>query len=123
MRPGEILPAPGDIEVNQGLGVTTIKVENTSDHSIQVTSHYHFFEANKRLRFDRRTAYGKRLDIPAGSGVRWEPGEIREIRLVDLGGRRRVYGYQGLVNGNLTEEQLGRALVEVRDMGFLSGEV
>ncbi len=86
MRPGEILPAPGDIEVNKGLGVTTIIVENTSDHSIQVTSHYHFFEANKRLRFDRRTAYGKRLDIPAGSGVRWEPGEIKEVRLVELRG-------------------------------------
>ena len=122
MKPGEIIPAEGVIECNRGRDTNIITVENTSDHKIQVTAHYHFFEVNKRLRFDRKAAYGKRLDIPSGSGVRWEPGEVKEVRLVGLGGRRRVYGYQGLVNGHLTEAQLGEALTKARERGFLIEE-
>ena len=123
MKPGEIIPGEGDIECNQGRGTVTIMVENTSDHAVQVTSHYHFFEANKRLRFDRSAAYGKRLDIPAGSGVRWEPGELKEVRLVELGGKRRVFGFQGLVNGPLTDKQKREALAQALERGFLDTEV
>jgi len=123
MKPGEIIPGPGAIVCNQGQKAITLKVENASDHAIQVTSHYHFFEVNKRLRFDRRAAYGKRLDVPAGSAMRWEPGEVKEVPLIDIGGRRRVYGYQGLVNGRLTEKQREEALARARALGFLSEEV
>ncbi len=119
MKPGEIILAEENIPVNQGLDTVTITVENTSDHAVQVTSHYHFFEANKRLRFDRATAYGKRLDIPAGTGVRWQPGETKEVTLVGIRGNRRVFGFQGLVNGQLTGEQKGEALTRARERGFL----
>ncbi|MFQ5875908.1 MAG: urease subunit beta [Dehalococcoidia bacterium] len=122
MKPGEVISGEGDIECNQGRGTVTITVENTSDHAVQVTSHYHFFEANKRLRFDRSAAYGKRLDIPAGSGVRWEPGEVKEVRLVELSGKRRVFGFQGLVNGPLTDDQREEALARAREQGFLDRE-
>ena len=122
MKPGEIFLGEGNIQCNQGRESVSINVENTSDHVVQVTSHYHFFEANKRLRFDRAAAYGRRLDIPAGSGVRWEAGEVKEVGLVDIGGKRRVFGFQGLVNGYLTQEQMGQALAEARDRGFLDKE-
>ena len=94
-------------------------MENTSDHTIQVTSHYHFFEVNKRLRFDRLAAYGKRLDIPSGSAIRWEPGEVKETPLVDIAGKRRIYGFQGFVNGALSDAQSGEALSRARELGFL----
>ena len=122
MKPGEIIPGEGNIQINQGLDTVTITVENTSDHAVQITSHYHFFEANKRLRFNRAAAYGKRLDVPSGAGVRWEPGETKEVRLVEISGNRRVYGFQGLVNGQLTEEQKGEALTRARERGFLDLE-
>ena len=122
MRPGEIIPGEGPIQCNQGLESVTITVENTSDHAVQITSHYHFFEVNKRLRFDRAAAYGRRLDVPAGGGVRWEPGEIKEVDLIEIGGNRRVFGFQGLVNGRLAEEQKGEALNRARERGFLDQE-
>ena len=122
MKPGEIIPGERDITANQGRHTVTITVENTSDHAVQITSHYHFFEVNRRLRFDRASAYGRRLDIPAGSGVRWEPGETKQVGLVEIGGRRRVFGFQGLVNGRLTEEQKGVALTRARERGFLDRE-
>ena len=86
MKPGELFPGTRDIQCNQGRGTVAVLVENTSDHIVYVASHYHFFEVNKRLRFSRRAAYGRRLDIPAGTLVRWEPGEVKEVRLVDLAG-------------------------------------
>ena len=122
MKPGEIIPGEGNILCNQGLDTVTIMVENTSEQAVHITSHYHFFEANKRLRFDRASTYGRRLDIPAGSGVRWEPGETKEVDLVKIGGNRRVFGFHGLVNGSLTEEQKEEALTRARQHGFLDRE-
>ena len=122
MKPGEIIPAQGSIRINEGREAITISVENTSDHAVQVTSHYHFFEANKRLRFDRAAAYGRRLDVPAGAGVRWEAGETKDVQLIEIGGKRRVFGFQGFVNGHLTDEQRGEALARAHDRGFLDVE-
>lgn len=118
MKPGEIIPAEGNVVINSDRDAITISVTNASEHAIQVTSHYHFFEANKRLSFDRAVAYGKRLDLPSGSAERWQPGETRKVRLIDIGGRRRVFGFQGLVNGRLTDEQRGEALRSARNRGF-----
>ena len=122
MKPGEIIPAEGAIRINDGLESLTISVTNTSEHAVQITSHYHFFEANKRMRFDRVAAYGKRLDLPSGSAVRWDPGETKDVRLIDIGGKRRVVGFQGLVDGHLTHQQRGEALHRARDLGFLDQE-
>lgn len=119
MIPGEILYADEGIECNQGQDAVVLSVQNTSRYPVYVTSHYHFFEINKRMSFDRRAAYGKRLDIPSGSGIRWEPGQVVEVRLIDIAGRRRVYGYQGFVNGDLSETQVGEALARARAQGFL----
>ena len=119
MMPGEFVYAGEGILCNQGRDAVVIPVENTSPYPVYVTSHYHFFEVNKRLRFDRRAAYGRRLDVPSGSGVRWEPGQVLEVRLVDYGGSRRVYGYQGFVNGTLSESQAGEAVARARTQSFL----
>ena len=101
MHPGEYILAGGDIELNRGRAVARVVIRNTGDRPIQVGSHYHFFEVNKALEFDRRAAYGLRLDIPAGTAIRFEPGEEKEVPLVALGGARSVYGHNGLVNGPL----------------------
>ena len=101
MIPGELLPEPGEIELNAGLARITLSVSNTGDRPIQVGSHYHFFETNPALKFDRSLARGMRLDIPAGSAVRFEPGQTREVRLVPFRGRRIVLGFRGAVMGNL----------------------
>ena len=99
--PGELLPEPGDLELNAGRPVTVLTVSNSGDRPVQVGSHFHFHEANDALRFDREAALGLRLDIPAGTAIRFEPGDSREVRLVPYGGERRVYGFNGLVNGPL----------------------
>lgn len=122
MNPGEIIPHKSAVPINQGQDRITIAVTNTSDHAVQVTSHYHFFEANKRLRFNRAESYGKRLDVPSGAAVRWQPGETRDVTLIDMAGKRRVYGFQGLVNGRLTREQRGEALCIAQARGFLDQE-
>jgi urease beta subunit len=101
MHPGEYILAGGDIELNAGRAVARIVIRNTGDRPIQVGSHYHFFEVNTSLEFDRRAAYGMRLDIPAGTAIRFEPGEEKEVPLVALGGARSVYGHNGLVKGPL----------------------
>ena len=119
MIPGEVIYAHDDILCNEGRDSIVISVENTSLYPVYVTSHYHFFEVNKRLRFDRRAAFGRRLDVPSGSGVRWEPGQVVEVSLIDIAGRRRVYGYQGFVNGHLSEDRVGDALSRARVKGFL----
>jgi len=95
------MPAPGDIELNAGRQTITLRVENTGDRPIQVGSHYHFFETNSSLRFDRELSRGYRLDIPAGTAVRFEPGQARTVRLVAYGGLRRVFGFQGKIMGDL----------------------
>lgn len=101
MIPGEILPADGDIELNAGQPVTTLMVANTGDRPVQVGSHYHFAETNAALSFDREAARGQRLDIAAGTAVRFEPGQSREVRLVPLQGARVVYGFNQKVMGPL----------------------
>ena len=101
MIPGEVFPAAGDIVLNAGAEQVTLLVANTGDRPIQVGSHYHFFETNEALDFDRRLARGMRLDIAAGTAVRFEPGQQREVRLVPLGGGRAVYGFQQKVMGKL----------------------
>jgi urease subunit beta len=101
MIPGELFPADGDIELNAGRATVTLTVANTGDRPIQVGSHYHFFETNPTLQFDRDKARGCRLDIPAGTAVRFEPGQSREVQLVAYVGARRVVGFRGQVNGAL----------------------
>jgi urease subunit beta len=101
MIPGEVMAAPGEIELNAGRETVTLSVENTGDRPIQVGSHYHFFETNSSLRFDRAQSRGFRLDIPAGTAVRFEPGQARTVRLVAYGGLRRVFGFQGKIMGDL----------------------
>ena len=101
MIPGEIFPADGELELNAGAPVTTLTVANTGDRPIQVGSHYHFAETNAALAFDREAAMGKRLDIPAGTALRFEPGQTREAHLVPILGARTVYGFRGLVMGKL----------------------
>ncbi|HEY7759971.1 MAG TPA: urease subunit beta [Burkholderiales bacterium] len=101
MIPGEIKTQPGEIELNAGRKTVTLTVANTGDRPIQVGSHYHFYETNEALRFDRGQAYGFRLDIPAGTAVRFEPGQERSVRLVELAGERAVYGFLGKVMGKL----------------------
>jgi urease subunit beta len=101
MIPGEIFPAAGDIALNAGAEAVTILVANTGDRPIQVGSHYHFFETNGALAFDRAKARGMRLDIAAGTAVRFEPGQRREVRLVPFSGAREVYGFQQKVMGKL----------------------
>ena len=101
MIPGEVLTAPGDIELNAGRPVLTVEVANTGDRPIQVGSHYHFYETNGALGFDREPTRGHRLDIPAGTAVRFEPGQTREVELVAYAGDRQVYGFRGQVMGAL----------------------
>ncbi len=99
--PGEIIPAPGEIELNKGRKTVSVEVANTGDRPIQVGSHYHFFETNTALRFDREKARGFRLDIPAGTAVRFEPGQTRNVTLVRYEGKRVVHGFQGKIEGAL----------------------
>jgi urease subunit beta len=101
MIPGEIIPAEGDLVLNEGAPVTILRVANTGDRPVQVGSHYHFAETNPGLSFDRDAARGKRLDIAAGTAVRFEPGQTREVRLVPLAGSRVVYGFNQQVMGPL----------------------
>lgn len=101
MIPGEIKPAAGDILLNEGRETVTIEVANTGDRPVQVGSHYHFFEANSALDFDRDKAYGQRLDIPAGTAVRFEPGQTREVTLIPYAGGRIVHGFNARVQGKL----------------------
>lgn len=101
MIPGEVIAADGDIDLNAGAPVTVLRVANTGDRPIQVGSHYHFFETNPALRFDRAAARGQRLDIAAGTAVRFEPGQEREVSLVPFAGGREVYGFRQDVMGKL----------------------
>ena len=101
MIPGEVIPASGDIELNAGAAVTTLLVANRGDRPIQVGSHYHFAETNSALDFDRDAARGMRLDIAAGTAVRFEPGQSREVSLVPIAGKRAVFGFRGKIMGAL----------------------
>ena len=101
MIPGEMFIKNGDIELNKGRKTVTLTVANTGDRPIQVGSHYHFFETNDALKFERKKAYGCRLNIAAGTAVRFEPGQTRTVELVALAGERKVFGFSGAVNGPL----------------------
>ena len=101
MIPGEMKVAAGDLELNKGRKAVTVKVTNSGDRPIQVGSHYHFYETNEALKFDRKAAYGCRLNIAAGTAVRFEPGQARTVELVPVAGLRRIFGFAGKVNGKL----------------------
>ena len=99
--PGEIISQEGEIELNFGKETTTIKVSNSGDRPIQVGSHYHFYESNKALIFQREKTIGMRLDIPAGTAIRFEPGDTTEVKLIPYSGKKNVFGFNGLINGSL----------------------
>jgi urease subunit beta len=103
MIPGEIIPAEGEIVLNEGRPTVTLEVANTGDRPIQVGSHYHFYETNPALTFDRERARGFRLDIPAGTAVRFEPGQTREVTLVAYSGNRTVWGFNARISGKLED--------------------
>ncbi len=119
IRPGEILPGQGDIEINSGRRRVRLSAVNTGDRPVQIGSHYHFFEANKALDFDREKAVGMHLDIPAGTAVRFEPGESREVELVAFGGTGEIFGLNRLTDGSTRgEARKAAALRRARDAGF-----
>ncbi len=103
MIPGEYVFDKPEIEINPGRPTVTLKVTNSGDRPVQVGSHYHFFEANSGLVFDREKAYGMRLDLLSGTAIRFEPGDVKEVRLVPFDGERRVFGLNGLINGQLDD--------------------
>ena len=121
MIPGEIFFAEDEIELNAGREKKTIEVANTGDRPVQVGSHFHFFEVNRALIFDRAAAYGFRLDIPSGTAVRFEPGDTKDVTLVALGGNRRVMGLNNLTNGVLDNpETKNTAMTKARQTGYMS---
>lgn len=118
--PGEVLLGEGDVIALHGRSTVELIVANTGDRPIQVGSHCHFFEVNRALRFDRAQAYGCRLSVPAGTAVRFEPGEEKRVTLVEFGGRRVAYGINGLTNGKLDDPQVrAQALARAAEQGFL----
>ena len=119
-EPVHYIVPDGEIELNAGRPTVTVQVKNTGDRPVQVGSHYHFFEANRELEFDRRAAYGMRLDIPAGTAVRFEPGDEREVPLVAIGGARRAIGFAALVDGDLDDVE--GALARAREQDFLGAD-
>jgi len=118
--PGEVVPAGGDIELSPWRETDSVTVVNEGDRPIQVGSHYHFFEVNRALRFDRRRSFGMHLDIPAGTAVRFEPGEDREVDLVAFGGAREIFGLNGLTGGPATPERADAAVALAEQRGFLN---
>lgn len=117
--PGEILPAEGDLELNAGRRTARVTVENTGDRPVQVGSHFHFFETNRALRFDRAAAFGMRLDIPSGTAVRFEPGEAQEVSLTAYGGERTVVGQNDVTNGPATAPPTAETMAALHSQGFL----
>ena len=119
MIPGEVFIDDGDITLNAGRKTETLRVANTGDRPVQVGSHTHFFEVNKELKFDREKAYGFRLNIPAGTALRFEPGEAREVEVVELGGKKTVYGMNAFVNGKVSSKR-SSALSKAKKAGYQS---
>jgi urease subunit beta len=125
---GGLVLAEGEIEINAGRPTVTLKVRNTGDRPIQIGSHYHFFEVNRALEFDRAAAFGMRLDIPATTAVRFEPGDEKQITLVPLAGKQYVYGFSNLVDGwaggppDSYRPNFTRALRQARELGFKSNK-
>lgn len=119
MKIGEIMPADRDIVLNEGKKTVTIVVANKGDRPVQVGSHFHFFETNKCLSFDRDAAYGYHLDIPSGTAVRFEPGEEKEVQLTEMGGRKRVFGLNDLTCAQATDATKAASLENAKRKGFL----
>lgn len=119
MKIGEIMPADRDIVLNEGKKTVTIVVANKGDRPVQVGSHFHFFEANKCLSFDRDAVYGYHLDIPSGTAVRFEPGEEKEVQLTEMGGRKRVFGLNDLTCAQATDATKAASLENAKRKGFL----
>ena len=122
MIPGEYILKKGSIECNVGRPVTQITVVNTGDRPVQVGSHFHFFEVNRLLQFEREKAFGMRLNIAAGTAVRFEPGEEKEVELVSFGGNKKIVGFSNLVDGDINEENKQSSLKKARDKNFLFEE-
>jgi len=120
--PGEVVPGEGTVTLNEGRETAEVTVGNAGDRPVQVGSHFHFFEVNAALEFDREAAFGKRLNVPAGTAVRFEPGERQTVELVAIGGERRAHGMNGLVNGSVGGDA-GEALARAREAGFRDSEV
>lgn len=118
MKPGEVLCAEGTIVLNEGRPTRTVTVTNVGDRPVQVGSHFHFFEVNRCLSFDRAQAFGYRLDVPSGNSVRFEPGESKKVRLVELGGRRLVLGLNDLTQGVADDEHLAAAVARAHAKRF-----
>ena len=119
VTPGEILPAAGEIEINAGRPTAVVQVTNSGDRPVQIGSHYHFFEVNKALDFERSKAFGMRLDIPAGTAVRFEPGQSKEVTLVAFGGQGEISGLNALADGEVrSEDAREAALARARAAGF-----
>ena len=119
MKIGEIIPADREITLNEGKNTVKILVANKGDRPVQVGSHYHFFEVNKCLSFDRETAYGYHLDIPSGTSVRFEPGEEKEVQLTEMGGRQRVFGLNDLTRAQATDDTKVASMETAKLKGFL----
>lgn len=119
MKVGEIISKDGEIIINEGRRTVNVKVANIGDRPIQIGSHFHFFEVNKFLSFNREDAFGMRLNIPSGTSVRFEPGEEKEVSLVELGGKKQSYGLNALTQGEINEDILQKALEEAKKRGFI----
>lgn len=119
MVPGEMTPGREEIIINKGRNTCTLKVTNTGDRAIQVGSHFHFFEVNKALKFDREKAYGTHLDIASGTSVRFEPGEEKEVDLVMVGGTERIFGFNGLTEAQINEDTLLPSLENAKLRKFI----
>lgn len=119
MIPGEIIVKNKEIICNEGKRTEKITVSNTGDRPIQVGSHFHFFEVNKALEFDRKAAFGMRLDIASGTAVRFEPGEEKEVTLVEIGGRKEIHGFSGLTEGNVSDDKVReKSFKKAKELGF-----
>ncbi|OQP62396.1 urease subunit beta [Niastella vici] len=123
MIPGEYVLKPDDIIANAGRTTTTVVVVNTGDRPVQIGSHFHFFEVNRQLQFNRPAAYGMRLNIPAGTAVRFEPGEEKEVQLVTFGGAQKIYGFNNLVNGELSDANKQEAIQNAQTGQFKNQSV
>jgi urease subunit beta len=118
MIPGEYLLAQGDIIANEGRATVNVTVVNTGDRPVQIGSHFHFFEVNKEMEFDREKAFGMRLNIPAGTAVRFEPGEEKQVELVEFGGAKKVFGFNNLTDGSTKTKNKKKAMEEVDNRNF-----
>lgn len=119
MIPGQLILRKEDVVCNQGRKTVSLEVKNAGDRPIQVGSHYHFFEVNKKLQFDRSQSFGMRLNIPSSTAVRFEPGESKQVTLVEFGGKKVIFGHNNLVNGLLNKTNEGKAFTAAKEKGFM----